>query len=136
MAYSEKADLIKAKDETILKQIAGENGLINDDWIADAIEAADAKIDINCGKYYTVPFTPVPKIIKRWSVQLAICWLYRRSNSSNESAENQCDSVTEMLKAVSDGDLEIPGVTKKVSGMVISEIYDDNIFDMDTTLET
>lgn len=135
MAYSEKADLIKAKDETILKQIAGENGIINDDWIDESIEAADAKIDIHCGKYYTVPFTTVPKIIKRWSVQLAICWLYRRSNKSNESAETQCENITEMLKLISDGELEVPGSTKKTSGMVVSETYEDNIFDMDT-LET
>ena len=135
MAYSDKAGLIKTKDEVILKQIAGEGGVINDDWIDEAIEDADAKIDFYCTGYYTVPFSPVPKIIKRWSKQLAICGLYRRSNRANEDAETQCKNITDSLISISEGDLEVPGATKK-TGIKVSEIYDENIFNMDDTLET
>lgn len=132
MPYSVKADLIKAKDETILKQIAGESGVINDDWITESIEAADALIDLKCQRYYEVPFNPVEDIIKSWSVQLAICWLYRRSNRSNESAENKCKDIREMLDSISEGKLDIAGVSKKGGEIIISEIYDENVFDMDS----
>ena len=131
MAYSEKADLIMAKDETILKQIAGESGVINDDWINEAIEAADAQIDMNCEKKYTVPFTTVPKIIKKWSVQLALCWLYRRSNMANKSAEDECGKINDSLTLISEGKKEIPGGVKKTTGVVIADVYEDNVFDMD-----
>jgi len=131
MAYSAKADLIMAKDETILKQIAGTDGVINDDWIGEAIEAADASIDVNCEKYYTIPFSPVPKIIKKWSVQLAICWLYHRSNVSNKSAEDECGKVSEKLKLISEGELDVPGGSKKLTGVVVSDVYADNLFTMD-----
>ena len=131
MAYSVKVDLVMAKDETILKQIAGENGVINDDWITEGIEAADASIDVKCEKYYITPFDPVPKIIKKWSVQLALNWLYRRSNMSNRSAEEEVDKINADLILVSENELNIPGATKKLTGRaVVSDVYEDNIFTM------
>ena len=132
MAYSVKADLVMAKNETILKQIAGTDGVINDDWIEEAINAADSSIDVKCEKYYTIPFDPVPDIIKTWSVQLAFSWLYRRSNISNKSAEEEADKIKADLILVSEGKLNIPDATKKLTGgAMVSDVYEDNIFTMD-----
>ena len=46
--------------------------------VEEAIEQADSEIDSYCAMKYTVPFDPVPEIVKKCSVDIAIYNLYSR----------------------------------------------------------
>ena len=82
MAYSAQADIINVLPEEHVKQLTNDtdgssviSGVLN-----AAIEYADAIINSYLRGKHTVPFSPVPTLIKHISVDLAIWRLYSRRN--------------------------------------------------------
>ena len=105
MAYCTQSDLLKRISETKLIQLTDDEdaGIIDTDVIAQAIIDADAEIDGYCGKRYTVPFTTVPAIILKFSVDIAIYNLYGRRKGAPTDRQDRYDNAIKFLTNVSKG---------------------------------
>jgi phage gp36-like protein len=80
VSYSTIDDLMKLIPEEILTQLTDDEntGAPVATRVEEAIEQADSEIDSYCAMKYTVPFDPVPEIVKKCSVDIAIYNLYSR----------------------------------------------------------
>lgn len=80
MAYSSLEDLKKAIPETNIIQLTDDEGLgsVNQNRVDEAIAYADQMIDGYLRGRYTTPLSPVPGLIKKLSVDLAVFHLYSR----------------------------------------------------------
>lgn len=80
MSYSTIEDLMKlVPRETLIQLTDDENtGVPAATRVEEAIRQADSEIDSYCAMKYVVPFDPVPEIVKKCSVDIAIYHLYSR----------------------------------------------------------
>jgi phage gp36-like protein len=80
VSYSAIDDLMKLIPEEILIQLTDDEntGAPVTGRVEQAIEQADSEIDSYCAAKYMVPFDPVPEIVKKYSVDIAIYNLYSR----------------------------------------------------------
>lgn len=104
MAYSTLADIKKKISAEILIQLTDDTNadVINTEKIDEAISDADAEIDGYCGKY-PLPFSPVPDIIKKFSVAIAIYNLFGNRQAAPEDVETRYNNAIAFLKDVSKG---------------------------------
>ncbi len=113
MAYCSKQDIINFEmTESELIQLTDDKsvGSVPDDMVIAAIAKADAEIDGYCQSRYTVPFNPVPPIVKGWSATLAAFNLYRNRPKSSTSIDRY-NKVMAWLSRISEGKMSIPGTT-------------------------
>lgn len=105
MAYSTKDDILEQIDEDVLIQLTDDDdaGLVDDVIVAAAIAGADALIDGYCGKRYSVPFTTVPDLANKFSVDIAIYNLYGRRKGAPEDVRNRFKDAVDFLKGVASG---------------------------------
>ena len=105
MAYCEQADLLDRIHEDELIQLTDDDdaGAVDADVVAEAIADADAEIDGYCGKRYTVPFTTVPALVKKYSRDIAIYNLYQRRLGAPEQRRRDYDNAIAFLKNVAKG---------------------------------
>lgn len=105
MAYSLQADLLEqiSSDKLIQLTDDADIGSIDADVISRAIADADAEIDGYCGRRYTVPFTTVPAIIRKVSVDIAIYNLYARRKGAPDDRQKRYDNAIKFLTNVSKG---------------------------------
>lgn len=96
-----------------------------------AIADADAEINGYCAERYTVPFSPVPTIIRKYSVDIAIYNLFSRRHGPDEVREKRYDDAVVFLLAVSKGNVTLgvdtPDETSQDSVGVTTD-KDDRIF--------
>lgn len=80
MPYSDIDDIRKLVPEDVLIQLTDDEaaGLVNEQRVAEAISQADAEIDSYCGGRYSVPFSTVPEVVRKISVDIALYTLYCR----------------------------------------------------------
>ncbi len=80
MAYSTLEDIEKALPEANIIQLTDDEGLgvVNQERVSDAIQYADQLIDGYLRGRYTLPLNPVPTLIKKLSIDLAVFHLYAR----------------------------------------------------------
>jgi len=79
-------------------------GAVDTDVVARAIADADEEIDGYAGSRTKVPLSPVPGIIRKYSVDVAIYNLYaRRQNSIPEIREKRYDNAVKFLAKVATG---------------------------------
>lgn len=113
MAYCTQADIIDlelTRNELIDLADDSNTGNVDADQVTAAITKADAEIDAYCQSQYTVPFSVVPEIVKGWSATLAAFILYR-NRTKPETIIDRYNKVMSWLKAISEGERQIPGVT-------------------------
>lgn len=105
MAYCAQSDILEQIDEDVLIGLTDDDddGDVDDDKVTRAIADADAEIDSYCGARYTVPFTTVPAIIRKMSVEIAIYNLYARRKGASESREKRYNNAIRLLRDVSKG---------------------------------
>jgi phage gp36-like protein len=105
MSYSMQADLLEQISSDKLTQLTddADTGSIDADVIARAIADADAEIDGYCGTRYTVPFTTVPAIIRKVSVDITIYNLYARRKGAPDDRQKRYDNAIKFLANVSKG---------------------------------
>lgn len=106
MAYCAKADILGQISEYQLIELTDDNktGAENDTIITQAIADSDSEIDGWVGKRYTVPLSPVPAIVKKLSIDIAIYNLYARRRGLPEDRKERYSNAITFLKAVSKGD--------------------------------
>jgi len=78
--YATLADLLEQMDEEVLIQLTDDakTGTVDSTVIDRAVANAQAVIDAHCGGRYSVPFNPVPDLIRMFAVDLSAYNLYSR----------------------------------------------------------
>ena len=103
--YATQADILEQLDEDILIQLTddADAGAVDADMVTRAIADADAEIDGYCGKRYSVPFSTVPAIIRKFSVDIAIYNLYARRKGAPDDRKARYDNAVKFLSNVAKG---------------------------------
>jgi len=91
-----ESDLISLTDDA-------DAGIIDTSVTDRAIADADAEIDGYCGKRYAVPFTTVPPVIRKLSVDIAIYNLFARRQGAPEDRRNRYKDAIKFLENVAKG---------------------------------
>lgn len=136
--YSALTDIKKLIPETAIIQLTDDEnaGTVNEARVNEAIAQADAEIDSYCGGRYTVPFTTVPDIAKKISVDIAIYNLYsRRVEEIPETRSERYKNAIRQLGDIAKGNISIgePAADVPESGGVeINTTTDDRVFTKDS----
>lgn len=110
MAYCTKADIEKLIPATTVTEVTDDEGTGAEvaARVSEAIAQADAEIDSYCGGRYAVPFDPVPAIIAKCSVDMAIYHLYSRTQETMpETRANRYKDAIRLLAAISKGEITL-----------------------------
>ncbi len=118
--YSTKDDILTIITTQELAQLTDDvNGtVVNDAIVNSTIAAEDRIIDSNVSRYYEVPFSVVPDLIKDFSKKMARVALARRrilvtGGRYSRRIAKIYDECIAQLKLVNAGKADIPGATKK-----------------------
>lgn len=133
--YSTLEDIKKLLPEATLRQLTDDEktSSVNEQRVSEAISQADAEIDSYCSQVYQTPFTTVPPVIKKCSVDMAIYHLYsRRVEAIPETRATRYKDAIRLLRGVVDGDvsLNIPTDDSSAtfaSGVLITSHFDNNL---------
>lgn len=105
--YATLTDILEQMAEAELIALTDDVGVDTIDTTAvdRAIANAGALVDGHCGERYEVPFTPVPDLVRMYTVDLAVFNLYSRRTHTETPAiiiERQKQALA-YLKRVQDG---------------------------------
>lgn len=135
MPYCTLIDLKNLIPEDVIIQLTDDEGVgvVNEARVTEAIAQADAEIDSYCGVKYTVPFTTVPDIVKKISVDLAIYNLYsRKVEEIPATRSDRYKNAIRQLEGISSGKISIgedPAPTgSSESGAEVNVGSEDRIF--------
>ena len=137
MSYSTLTDMKKLIPETAIIQLTDDEntGSVNQARVDEAIAQADAEIDSYCGGRYTVPFTTVPDIVKKISVDIAIYNLYsRRVEEIPETRAERYKNAMRQLEGIASGKITVGEPEADVpesGGVKTNTTADDRIFTKD-----
>lgn len=111
MAYCTLNDLKEKISEEELIQLTDDEqtGLIVTSRTDRAIADADAEIDGYCAGRFSVPFDPVPPLMRKFSVDIAIYNLMQRREGADEEREKDYKNAIRYLQDVAKGNAS-PGV--------------------------
>ncbi len=117
MSYITLDDLKKAIPEESIRQLTDDEdvGSINEDRVTDAIAAAQGELDGYLQERYTVPLDPVPDLIKRLTVDIAIYNLCGRQGLDiPEARTDRYRNAVKTLEKIANGTISL-GVTPSVA---------------------
>lgn len=139
MAYSTQSDLEKQLPKELLVQLADDDGdgVIDSGIVPDAIQKADDEINAYAATRYTVPFSPVPTLVRALSIDLAIWNLYARRRLENETVTKRYDRAVKLLRDLADGKASLgetpgPAETETGSPEATTTVSEDRTFTKDT----
>ena len=111
MAYCTQSDIEKQIPEDVLIELTDDAGAgtVDTGVIDRAIADADEEIDAFASMQYSLPFSSTPGLIRKMSVDLAICNLYARRAHLDipESRGKRCDNDRKLLEQVARGTLKL-----------------------------
>lgn len=109
MAYCSQDDILEQMDEDILIQLTddADAGSVDDDKVTRAIADADADIDSYVGVRKDVPLDPVPTVIRKRSVDMAIYNLYARRQGAPDDRKERYDAAVRWLALVAKGEVSL-----------------------------
>jgi len=114
MAYASLALLLERIDEQSVISLTDDvaAGVVNGDAVDRAIADADTEIDSYICKRYATPVDPVPALLARLSLDLAIEILYsRRSHvETPEAAVRAAKNARVLLANIAANKADIPGI--------------------------
>ena len=133
MAYCTETDIKRQIDWDTVVQLTDDNdsGVIDTDILDRAIADADAEIDSYCGTKYDVPFSTVPVMIRKMSVDIAIYNLYARRRGAPEDRKERYDDAISFLKDISKGIASLGGDGPSAdddSGPEATTVKSDRVF--------
>lgn len=108
--YCTLDDIKKLLPEEIVIQLTDDEGQgeVNPGRVDEAISQADAEIDSYCAVRYRVPFDPVPDLVKKCSVDLAIYNLYsRRAEEIPQTRTDRYRNAIRQLEGISKGTVSL-----------------------------
>jgi phage gp36-like protein len=111
MPYCIQSDIEKRIPEDILIELTDDDGtgMVDTGNVDRAIEDADDEIDSFLGLQYALPLDSVPGLVRRMSVDLAVCNLYGRRPHLTipETQKERCDSARKILEKIAAGKLSL-----------------------------
>ena len=109
MAYSTKADILAMIDEAEVIQATDDTGagVVDDERVTAAIEAADSEIDGYLGGRYTLPLSTVPAVLKTFSVDMAIYHMLSRRLGAPEHRKDRYKNAVAFFKSVAKGEVKL-----------------------------
>lgn len=105
MAYCILADIQEQIPESDLIQLTDDSdtGAVDTTVTDRAIADADAEINGYCAERYAVPFSPVPDIVRKFSVDICIYNLFSRRQGAGEDRRNRYNDAIRFLQNVAKG---------------------------------
>lgn len=110
MAYSTIDDIRKLLPEQELIALTDDEalGVVNQGRVDEAIAQADAEVDSYCAVRYSVPVAPVPALLRKFSVDIALYSLYSRAvQSAPEVRAERYRATVRQLEGISKGTLTL-----------------------------
>jgi phage gp36-like protein len=109
MAYCDLNDLLEQVPEAELIGLTDDAnaGEIDESAIARAIADADAEINAYLGQRYAAPLDPVPEVIRKISVDLAVWNLLSRRGRMEEVRTERYRAAIRFLERVSKGEISL-----------------------------
>ena len=124
-------------EETILQLTDDEElGEIVQARVDEAITSADSEIDSYCGTKFSVPFSTVPDIVKKLSIDIAIYNMYsRKVEEIPETRAQRYKNAIKQLESIAKGVISIgedpaPAATSE-GGPSTNKTADDRTFTKD-----
>jgi phage gp36-like protein len=135
MPYCTLDDIKKLIPEEALAQLTDDEGLgsVNPARVDEAIAQADAEINSYCGGRYAVPFSMVPDIVKKLSVDIVLYNLYsRRVEEAPAIRAERYKNAIRQLEGISKGVISLgvdPAPSASADGRAeTNKPTDDNVF--------
>jgi phage gp36-like protein len=136
MSYSTIDDIRASLPEDELMRLTDDEclGVVGEARVDDAIARAGADIDASCGGRYRVPVSPVPALLKKISVDIAIYDLYSRTVAEVPDARaEQYRNAMRQLEGISRGHVSLgapvePMAADMDSGARSNTETDGNVF--------
>lgn len=104
--YCTLADITALIPEQTVINLTDDSGIgvVEQSAVDAAISDADAEVDSYCAARYQVPFSPVPAVIVKVSVDIAVYNLYSRcAEKIPESREARYKNAIALLKEIAKG---------------------------------
>lgn len=126
-------DYLKLRvDESIIKELLDITD-ITDDKVTTAISDAELTVDDYISKFYELPLSVVPVVIKGIVLDLAVhnIYQYRYDNKLPEHIEKKYYSAINYLKSIENGEHKIEGLDVKSVNkfkIISNKTSDDKIF--------
>lgn len=139
MAYCTLSDILMQLPEDTLIDLTDDGGIgvVVDDIVTRAIEDADEEIDGFLAVRYSLPFAAAPKLVRKFSVDLAICNLYgRKPGTIPDERKETCGTVREMLSKIAEGKLRLDApepASDADYGVQVTTVKSDRVFSMGRT---
>lgn len=137
MAYITQADLVEQISDSQLIQLTDDAklGTVDTDTVARAITAAEAEVNGYLATRYTVPVAaPVPDLIKKWALDIAVYNLYRRRQRMPGDVRTAYEDTIKALTQVAKGTitLGVDPAPAESSDAKEGEVFGpDRVFDRD-----
>ena len=103
--YSTLTDMTEQipEEELIALTDDADTGSVDTSVTDRAVADADSEIDGYCGRRYGVPLSPVPTIIRKFSVDIAIYNLFSRRQGAPEDRRTRYKDAVKFLENVARG---------------------------------
>lgn len=114
MAYTALDNIVNQISENTVIQLTDDyqSEAVDGDRVSEAIANADAVIDGYCAGRYVVPFNPVPAIIAKCALDMAIYNLYaRRVETMPEVRDKNYANAIKLLSSIAKGEVLLNGTT-------------------------
>ncbi|MBI5056999.1 MAG: DUF1320 domain-containing protein [Nitrospirae bacterium] len=139
MPYCTLTDIKKLIPEITVIQLTDDEdtGAVVTTRVDEAIASADAEIDSYCGGKYSVPFSTVPDIVKKCSVDISIYNLYsRRVEEIPATRADRYKNAIRQLEGIAKGSISIGESTEPTAaaegGVATNKTASDSVFTKDT----
>ncbi len=106
MAYITQSDIVDQLSESELIQLTDDSGAgqVDSNVVARAIADADDEVNSHLQERYTVPLSPVPGLVRKLSVDVAIYNLYSRRDLDAPVRTKRYEDARRLLKALARGE--------------------------------
>ena len=106
MAYCTLDDIKRQLPEAVVMSLTDDSvtGSVDEGVVAEAIADADAEINAWMGGRYQVPFSPVPDVIRKISIDIAVYNLEsRRDGDPPEVRKDRYRNAVKLLESIARG---------------------------------
>lgn len=109
MAYATRDDIDIAYGADLLHVVADrdDGGSVDTEAVDRALEDASGVIDGYLGSRYTVPLSPVPQIVKRFAVDIAVFYLADRAGVNTDERRQRYEDAVRFLEKVAEGRISL-----------------------------
>jgi len=117
MPYCTQDDLLEQISEAELIQLTDDAGAgaVDETVVERAIADADAEIDAYAMTRYATPLSPVPAMIRKISVDIAVYHLFARRRGAPEDRKERYKNAVKFLEGLAKGLISIGAATPAAS---------------------